>query len=88
MAPDLQPKQPDNLLEEMEAEGDGAEGDGELEEAGDSDSDDDDVQITIGDISAGPSSSYNRTPSYTRMGAGSTAIGGWDTGPAIVTCDE
>lgn len=82
-APDLQPKQPDvdDLLlmgdqEEMETGGEGEqkkpEG-GEEGEAGDSESDDDDdVQITIGDISSVPGSSYTRTPSYTRIGTTGT----------------
>lgn len=85
-APDLQPKQPsvdDSLLmgdqDEMETGGEPEqkkpEG-GEEGEAGDSDSDDDDVQITIGDITTVPGSSYTRTPSYTRVGT--TATGGME----------
>ena len=63
-----------------EAEGGGAEQEGpdggegveeEEEEGADSDSDDDDVQITIGDITTAPSTNYN-TPSYTRLGVGTT----------------
>ncbi len=72
-APDLQPKQPavvdDNLLEEDEMEGGlgKEEGEGEVGDGGDSESDDeDDVQITIGEITTIPGG-YNRTPSYTRM---------------------
>ena len=81
-APDLQPKQPSPLpQEDAEMEVGGAEGAGQGEEpaaaAGadegeDSESDDDDVQITIGEITAAPGASYNRTPSYSRMSMGAT----------------
>ena len=69
-APDLQPKP---ASAEMETEVGVAEQEvAEEEEEEDSDSDEDDVEITIGDISTAPGgANYNRSQSYTRIGASS-----------------